>query len=69
MRLIRLVLLPLLALFATLALAADFLEPEQAFRLSARAAGPDTIELRFEIAEGYYLYRERLSAEIGRAHV
>jgi thiol:disulfide interchange protein DsbD len=37
----------------------DLLEPEQAFRFSARALAADAIEVRFEIAEGYYLYRER----------
>lgn len=37
----------------------DFLEPDQAFRLSARVADDRTIALRFEVAPGYYLYRER----------
>jgi thiol:disulfide interchange protein DsbD len=41
------------------AFGADLLEPQQAFRFSARVAGPDTIEVRFRIAEGYYLYREK----------
>jgi thiol:disulfide interchange protein len=51
-----------LALGAPVAQAAspqDLLEPEQAFRFSARALAADAIEVRFEIAEGYYLYRER----------
>jgi thioredoxin:protein disulfide reductase len=41
------------------AFGADLLEPQQAFRFSARVAGPDTVEVRFRIAEGYYLYREK----------
>ncbi len=37
----------------------DFLQPDQAFRLSAEVAGPDTVRLDFAIAPGYYLYQER----------
>ena len=37
----------------------DFLDPEVAFVLSAAAAGPDAIEARWDIAEGYYLYRDK----------
>jgi len=50
------------ALAALPALAAspqDLLEPEQAFRFSARALGGNAVEVRFAIADGYYLYRER----------
>ena len=36
----------------------NLLEPEKAFRFSARAAG-DAVEVSFAIADGYYLYRER----------
>lgn len=36
------------------------LSPEKAFRFSARALNPGTIEARFAIAEGYYLYRDRI---------
>lgn len=39
----------------------DFLPPEKAFRFSAGMIGPETIELRFNIADGYYLYRERFA--------
>jgi thiol:disulfide interchange protein DsbD len=50
---------------ASAALAADdFLDPEQAFRLSARSVDATHVEVRFDIEPGYYLYRERLSAEI-----
>ena len=37
----------------------EFLDPDAAFVLSATAAGPDTIEARWIIAEGYYLYRDK----------
>jgi thiol:disulfide interchange protein DsbD len=38
----------------------DFLPPEKAFRVSARLIDAKSIEVNFQIAEGYYLYRERL---------
>lgn len=47
-----------------LALAAeDFLPPEQAFRFEAQVADGRTLALRFHVAPGYYLYRERLAFE------
>ena len=53
---------------ASATLAADLLEPEQAFRFSARVADGNAVEVRFAIADGYYLYRDRLkfSAEGAR---
>jgi len=39
--------------------AADLLEPEKAFRFSARVLEDQAIEVHFAIANGYYLYRER----------
>ena len=36
------------------------LSPDKAFRFSARALNPETIETRFTIADGYYLYRDRI---------
>lgn len=36
------------------------LPPERAFRFSARALNPHTVEARFNIADGYYLYRDKL---------
>ena len=36
------------------------LPPEKAFRFSARALDPQTVEARFNIADGYYLYRDKL---------
>jgi thiol:disulfide interchange protein DsbD len=39
--------------------APELLEPEKAFRFSARALDASSIEIRYLIADGYYLYRER----------
>lgn len=49
-------------LAAAAACAADLLEPEQAFRFSAREA-QGAVEVRFVIADGYYLYRDRMRFE------
>jgi thiol:disulfide interchange protein DsbD len=37
----------------------DFLDPDQAFRFSARVIDDRTIEARWRIADGYYMYREK----------
>ncbi len=37
----------------------DLLEPEKAFRFSARTLDAETVEVRYAIADGYYLYRDR----------
>ena len=37
----------------------NLLEPERAFRFSARALEGSAIEVAFDIADGYYLYRDR----------
>lgn len=39
--------------------AEDYLEPEAAFKFSARMADEKTVEVRYQIAPGYYMYRER----------
>lgn len=39
----------------------DYLQPEQAFRFSARMTDANTIEVNYQVADGYYLYRERFS--------
>ncbi len=41
----------------------DLLPVYDAFALGARATGPDTIAVEWKIADGYYLYRHRMSAE------
>ena len=57
--LIRLLLSLLLALAALPAFAEEPLEPEQAYRFSARAIDAKTVEARWQIADGYYMYREK----------
>jgi len=49
----------LLSLCSLLAHAQEPLPAEQAFRASARALDDKTVEVRFKVADGYYLYRHR----------
>jgi thiol:disulfide interchange protein DsbD len=53
----------LLATCAALALstaaANDLLAPEQAFQFSARLIEPGLVEVRYRIADGYYMYRDK----------
>ncbi|MFO7953574.1 protein-disulfide reductase DsbD [Thioalkalivibrio sp.] len=43
----------------------DLLEPEKAFAASLEAISQNAVILRFDIADGYYLYREQLDVRIG----
>jgi thiol:disulfide interchange protein DsbD len=45
------------------------LAPDKAFRFDARALNPQTIEARFSIADGYYLYRDRIHFSVEPAAV
>ena len=38
----------------------DFLDPDKAFQVSARALSDTSVEITFKVAPGYYLYREQL---------
>lgn len=51
---------------AGLALAAGpkLLPAEEAFRLSARALDAATLEIRYDVADGYYLYRDKLRFDV-----
>ena len=51
--------LVLLLLFCSLAGAEELLHPSVAFRPSVRALDAQTVEVSFEIAKGYYLYRDK----------
>jgi thiol:disulfide interchange protein DsbD len=52
----------LLSLLAPAAWAAeDYLEPEAAFRFASRMLDAKTIEVTYQIANGYYMYRERFA--------
>lgn len=43
---------------------AEFLEPEKAFVFSAEMVAPEMLELRYRVAPGYYMYRERFGIAI-----
>ncbi len=45
----------------------EFLEPEAAFKLSARALDSNTLEARWQIADGYYMYRDKFKFEVAGA--
>ncbi|MDE2121759.1 MAG: protein-disulfide reductase DsbD N-terminal domain-containing protein, partial [Betaproteobacteria bacterium] len=47
----------------------QFLQPDEAFRLAASVSAPNTVQLRFDIAKGYYLYQERFHFTSGTAGV
>jgi thiol:disulfide interchange protein DsbD len=51
--------LAITVLLALPARADEFLEPDVAFKFSARMADPHTIAITYDIADGYYMYRER----------
>ncbi|UCD67228.1 MAG: protein-disulfide reductase DsbD N-terminal domain-containing protein [Betaproteobacteria bacterium] len=42
----------------------DFLEPEQAFRFSAKLSSGGVLEVRYLIADGYYMYRDRFLFDV-----
>jgi thiol:disulfide interchange protein DsbD len=44
--------------------AEDFLDPEAAFKFSARALDANTLEARWQIADGYYMYRDKFKFEV-----
>jgi len=55
-------LMPLLALMLLTVSAhaeENYLEPEQAFRFAAQMTDRQTLEISYDIADGYYMYRER----------
>jgi thiol:disulfide interchange protein DsbD len=55
-----------LALFPV-AQAEEFLDPEIAFKFSARALDANTLEARWQIADGYYMYRDKFKFEVAGA--
>ncbi len=60
-----------LALFAVQAVQAEeeLLEPDQAFRLEMSASDSNTVRARWVIAEGYYLYRNKIKFKSDTAGV
>ena len=50
-----------------LAHAQEFLDPDQAFKFSARAIDANTLEARWQIADGYYMYRDKFKFAVSGA--
>ncbi len=50
--------------FSQVTQAEEFLDPEVAFKFSARALDADTLEARWQIADGYYMYRDKFKFEL-----
>lgn len=42
----------------------ELLEPEKAFALTASVSGPDQLSFSWDIADGYYMYRDKFRVEI-----
>ena len=57
-----------LAFFSSLSLAEDFLDPTQAFKFDAERVG-DEVLLKWKIAPGYHLYRERIEVKASDSKV
>jgi len=47
--------------------AEEFLDPEIAFKFSARALDANTLEARWQIADGYYMYRDKFKFAVAGA--
>lgn len=47
----------------------DFLPPDQAFEFSGEVTGPNQLHLRWVIADGYYLYKSRISVRTDSTEV
>ena len=45
----------------------DFLPVDEAFVFSASSGSPDRITLRWDIADGYYLYRDKVKVTVAGA--
>ncbi len=42
----------------------EFLDPDAAFRVDVSEAGPEELLIRWDIADGYYLYRDKLDIRL-----
>ncbi|NTW68651.1 MAG: protein-disulfide reductase DsbD [Chlorobiaceae bacterium] len=58
----------LLCTTVTAALAAEFLDPDQAFKLRAELSSSKTILLNWDIAKGYKLYRDNVKVTVEGGH-
>lgn len=66
---LRSAVIPLGLLCGRLQAQTDLLQPDQAFRVSARWAEPGVVEFQYLIAPGYHLYRDRFSFRTDPASV
>jgi thioredoxin:protein disulfide reductase len=67
---VRMFLLVLLGIsFVAGAQEPELLEPEKAFRISTRALDERNVEVHFQIADGYYMYRDRFRFETARGQL
>ena len=69
MRLFIAALLFVFAPFAHAIVEGELLEPEQAFKFSAQALDAHTLEVRYQVADGYYLYRNKFKFQVLPADV
>ena len=53
-----------LSFFSASAHAEEFLEPQAAFKFSARAVDANTLEARWQIADRYYMYRDKFKFSV-----
>jgi thiol:disulfide interchange protein DsbD len=53
-----------IGMIVTLAWGQELLDPDEAFRFSARALDSATIEVSYRVAPGYYLYRKNFKFEL-----
>ena len=61
---LALALLAAMGLSGTADAQSKLLEPERAFAFSVQALDDKTVEARFVIADGYYLYREKMKFDV-----
>jgi len=47
----------------------DLLEPQSAFQFAARIVRDDAIEVRYQIAPGYYMYRDKFHFSVAPAEI
>lgn len=59
LRLAQTIVCSLMLLFSPARAADNYLEPEQAFQFSASMSTPKQVTITYQIADGYYMYRER----------
>ncbi|HTH95216.1 MAG TPA: protein-disulfide reductase DsbD N-terminal domain-containing protein [Rhodocyclaceae bacterium] len=64
LKILNLCLFSLLSCLSLTSFAEDPLDPAQAFRFSAQVVDAHTVEARWDIAPGYYLYRDKIAFSV-----